>query len=108
MKQETFQKQAPIAVIAIMGHAIASQLPIDNAHISIDRHDQKIDVVLFGLTAEDHAQWLASLHVEVDESEVTHPSGRARTTWKASLPDTGIRFTLVTYHAAATLSVVSA
>lgn len=93
---ETFQKQYPIALVAIAEHITEHQLraPLD---IQADADLGLISILLPGLSS--HADWLNTVHVDSEDSEYrTPPPGMLepylRTRWTVRLPASGIKVEL--------------
>lgn len=106
MKQETFRKQAPVALLAIMQHAVDHNL---SAPFSIDVSpgDSSIRIRLMGA---EHEAWMSTLNVLEENNEDHDRVGWVRTAWVVQLPATGVVFDIVSFREAPApmLSVVSA
>ena len=97
MKQETFDKQARIAMHAITGHMIDHDLPVP-MEIEPRPDEQIIRIYLRGLATHD--EWLNSVDVDRENNEYRTPRPGElepffRTTWTVRLPDLGVRLELV-------------
>lgn len=111
MKQETFQKQVPVALIALGAHMSNHDLPVP-FDIDIDHQRQ---VLRLRVSQEaDQAKWLETLLVEAVEDEPYLGPIWVKSTWAVRLPDIGIAFEIsgfrrtTTQAGAPVLSVVSA
>lgn len=93
-KQKNFTKQAPAALLAIMQHAVDHGLSAPWA-IDVSPGDQAIRLRLMG---REHAAWVQTLVVVDEHNEKHDRPGWLRTSWVVQLPDTGVRFDIVTYR----------
>lgn len=92
---ETFQRQLPLALQALGLHMEAHHLP---TFWSIDVRDNQVFV---HLRRGAHKPWTESVVIDAERNEERHPGGveAIRTEWDVRLPETGFRFTLVSYQA---------
>lgn len=105
MNTETFQKQYPIALIAIGKHIAAHELPAPTWIDTVDdlrdgRTEKALRVYLPG---NGHQAWLASVHLDGEETEPS--SFYVRRESFVRLPDTGIRIRLIGFEAVAVQAV---
>lgn len=108
-KQQNITRQLPVALLAIMQHAVDNNL---SAPWSIDTSpgDQAIRVRLMG---REHQVWIDTLTLLEEHNEETDQGpGMVRTSWHVQLPATGVVFDIVAYRevpfSAPSLSVVQA
>ena len=96
MESTTFQKQYPLALIALGAHMAQHQLPVPSSVEVIDEHhDGTIEPALrlwLPPYADQQQKWLDSVSVDAEESEERDYGFRMA--WLVRLPETGIRFTL--------------
>lgn len=98
---ETFQRQYPLALIALGEHIAAHQLP---APVDIYVVDEVRDGVLNRIirlylpNQTTHQAWLDSVHVDGQQDEPADSGLGVRTEWYVRLPETGIRFQLLGYR----------
>jgi hypothetical protein len=93
MKTTTFEKQATVALLAIMQHSVDHDLSVPMS-IDVASRDQSIRLRV----ATGHAEWIRSLVVDAEDNEDGQLPGFVRTSWQVRLPETGVRFDLVTYR----------
>lgn len=103
MDTETFSKQASVAILAIAQHTVEHQLTVPMS-IDVDSRDQSIRIRVAG----GHEQWLNTLCIDDEVNEPGSVATFLRTAWSVRLPESGVRFELVTYRQRPILTAVSA
>lgn len=95
---ETFQRQYPLALIALGEHIAAHQLPAPLDIFVLDeyRDGRLTKVIRLHLPGQHtHAAWVSSVDVDTRTDEPADNGHGVRTQWDVRLPDTGFRFQLV-------------
>lgn len=108
MDTQTFQKQYPLALIALGEHIAAHQLPAPLDIFVLDKFDngRMAKAIRLHLPGQHtHPAWIASVVVDDETSEPADAGHGVRAQWSVRLPDSGFRFEIVGYRHQSLMSV---